>query len=146
MMVVDAGMVLALVLPLPFSAPAADKIRSLRQAREELFAPALLEYEVCSALRRAVTCKILDESAAGTALDLIEALRIRPITPASSLHTRALSWSARLGQSKAYDAQYLALAEEMKCGLLTADLRLARAAQALGATWVEGLGSSSPAA
>ncbi len=143
-MVVDAGVVLALVLPLPFSAQAADRVRSLRQAREELFAPALLEYEVCSALRRAVTRKILDEPEAAAALEFIEAIHIRPITPASSLHARALAWSARLGQSNAYDAQYLALAEEMRCGLLTTDLRLARAAQALGAAWVEGLGTESP--
>jgi predicted nucleic acid-binding protein len=141
-MVVDAGVVLALVLPLPFSAQASDRVRSLRQAREELFAPALLEYEVCSALRRAVARKILDEPMAAAALDFIGGIHIQPITPASSLHTRALSWSARLNQSKAYDAQYLALAEEMKCNLLTADLRLARAARALGATWVEELGAA----
>ena len=142
MMVVDAGVVIALVLPLPFSAQATDRVLSLRQAREELFAPALLECEVCSALRRAVTCKILDEPEAAAALDLLGAIRIRPITPASSLHARALSWSGRLGHSKAYDAQYLALAEEMKCGFLTTDLGLARAAQALGATWVEGFGAA----
>ena len=142
MMVVDAGVVLALVLPWPFSTHAAERISSLRQAREELFAPALLEYEVCSALRRAVARGLLDGQAAGEALDLLQAVRIRPITPASSLHARALLWATRLGQSKAYDSQYLALAEEMSCGLLTADLRLARSAQALGAAWVEGVGAS----
>jgi predicted nucleic acid-binding protein len=139
MMVVDATVVLALVLPLPFSTQANDRVRSLKQAREELFAPALLEYEVCSALRRAVARRILDEDSAAAALDLIRTVHIQAITPTSSLHARALSWSACLGQSKAYDAQYLALAEQMNCGLLTADLRLARSAQALGAMWVESL-------
>lgn len=139
MMVIDAGIVLALVLPLPCSERAAVRVRALVEEREELFAPALLEYEVCSALRRAVAGKIIEDAAASRALGLIDAIRIRPITPASSLHMRALSWASRLGQTKAYDAQYLALAEEMKCGLLTADLRLAHAAQALGANWVTGL-------
>ena len=139
MLVVDAGVVLALLLPLPFSDRAAAEVRSLCEAREELFAPALLEYEVCSAIRRAVARKIIDDSEAGQALDRIQALRIRPITPASSLHARALSWATRLGHTKAYDAHYLALAEEMKCPLLTADLRLVRAARALGADWVRGL-------
>lgn len=136
MMVIDAGVVLALALPLPFSDQATARVRALRQAKEELFAPALLEYEVCSALRRAVTRGIMDEQAAADALDLLHEIHIRPITPASSLHMRALSWAARLGHSKAYDAQYVALAEEMGCELLTTDLRLARSAQALGATWV----------
>ena len=139
MIVIDAGVVLALLLPLPFSDRVAAEVRSLSEAREELFAPALLEYEVCSAIRRAVARKIIDNDRAGQALDWIQALRIRPITPASSLHTRALSWAAQLGHSKAYDAHYLALAEEMKCPLLTTDLRLVRAARALGADWVRGL-------
>lgn len=140
MMVVDAGVVLALALPLPFSAKAAERLRSLKRSREELFAPALLEYEVCSALRRAVSRGLLGADAAAKALELLTAVRIRPINPASSLHERALAWAERLGQTKAYETQYVALAEQMGRGLLTSDTRLARAAQALGATWVESIG------
>ena len=82
---------------------------------------------------------MVDAEAAQSALALIDELRIRPIGAASSLHSRALAWAARLDQSKAYDAQYLALAEEMQCPLLTADERLVRSAHALGAHWVSGL-------
>jgi predicted nucleic acid-binding protein len=79
------------------------------------------------------------DSLAEQAIELIEDIRIKPIAPISSLHTRALWWASRLGHSKAYDAQYLALAEQMKCPLVTADQRLVRAARALGAEWVTGL-------
>lgn len=139
MIVVDACLVLGLALPLPYSDRATAKVRSLKEGREELYAPALLEYEVCSALRRAISRRMVDADAAQSALALIDELRIRPISAASSLHSRALGWAARLGQTKAYDAQYLALAEEMQCPLLTADERLVRSAHALGAHWVLGL-------
>lgn len=139
MIVVDACVVLALLLPLPFSDSAAAGLRSLTEAREELYAPALMEYEVCSTMRRAIAQGLVDEGQAKQALDLIQDLRIHPITPAVSLHARALSWAAKLGQNKAYDAHYLALAEEMSCPLLSADQRLVRAARGLGADWVMGL-------
>jgi predicted nucleic acid-binding protein len=139
MMVLDAGVILALVLPLPFSKQAASHVRTLREAHEELYAPALLEYEVCSALRRSTVRGLITVTEATDALDIINRLAIIPITPASSLHARAMYWSGRLGQTKAYDGQYVALAEQMHCTLLTADLRLARAAQDLGLDWVVSL-------
>ena len=138
MMVVDASVVVGLLMPLPYSARVVARLRALNEAREEIYAPALMEYEVCSALHRAVARGMLEEAAVRGCLDKIEALGIRPIAPAWSLHQSALAWAARLRQGKAYDAQYLALAEQMGCGLLTADERLANAARALGVTWVEG--------
>lgn len=139
MIVVDAGVILALVFPLPYSGKAAFRLRALKEAQEELYAPSLLEYEVCSALRRAVAQRLLHQDAAAVSVGLIQTLGIRTITPASSLHELALSWASRLRHSKAYDAQYLALAEQMDCHLLTADARLARSAQAAGAKWIESL-------
>jgi predicted nucleic acid-binding protein len=139
MLVVDASVVLALVLPLPYSDKATAAIQQAVEKRDKIYAPALLEYEVCSVLRREAARKFIEEDEAMRALELINTLHIRPITPAWSLHVRALSWAQRLGQTKAYDAQYLALAEEMGCPLLTADVRLAHAAHALGANWVIGL-------
>lgn len=46
----------------------------------------------------------------------------------------------RLGQSKAYGAQYLALASRENAPLWAADLRLVRAAQAAGLGWVHWIG------
>jgi|WetSurMetagenome_2_1015567.scaffolds.fasta_scaffold02109_9 predicted nucleic acid-binding protein len=142
MMVVDASVVVAVLLPLPYSARAVTRLRALKEAREEIYAPALMEYEVCSTLHRAVARGVIEQPAVRGRLDLIEALGIRPISPAWSLHESALTWAARLHQGKAYDAQYLALAEQMGCGLLTADERLVNASRALGVTWVEGINDS----
>ena len=49
---------------------------------------------------------------------------------------RALDWAERLGQARAYDATYLALAEELDAEFWTADRRLANAARHAGADWV----------
>ena len=52
------------------------------------------------------------------------------------LHEKALQWAERLGQKQAYDAQYLALSEQLRTNFWTADKRLAINAQQAGAPWV----------
>ncbi|HSR30541.1 MAG TPA: type II toxin-antitoxin system VapC family toxin [Anaerolineae bacterium] len=61
-------------------------------------------------------------------------------SPPVHLHERALRWADRLGHSKAYDAHYLALAEQEGIELWTADRRLANGAQQAGAHWVHWIG------
>jgi predicted nucleic acid-binding protein len=137
--VVDANIVLALALPLPYSRPAADLMLRLKEAAAEIYAPAILEYELVSALRRAVAAGWMDTPTAEASLDRVLRLGVAFITPAQSLDILALRWNERLHQTKAYDAQYLALAEQMHCDLWTADVRLAAAATALGVGWVRPL-------
>jgi predicted nucleic acid-binding protein len=48
--------------------------------------------------------------------------------------------AAQIGQSKAYDAQYLALAARENAPLWTADRRLANAARGAGLDWVHWIG------
>jgi len=52
----------------------------------------------------------------------------------------ALRWAERLGQSKAYDAQYVALAEQMGAELWSADQRLVNALQAQEVSWAHWIG------
>jgi len=51
----------------------------------------------------------------------------------------AYAWAERLGQSRAYDGFYLALAEELGGTFVTGDRRLANSALQLGLSWVQWL-------
>jgi predicted nucleic acid-binding protein len=61
-------------------------------------------------------------------------------SPSTGRNRTALDWAERAGQAKAYDAQYLALAEEMRAEFWTADERLVRDVQQAGADWAHWIG------
>ena len=115
MLVVDAS---ALVDALLVAGPARARLSA-----ENLQAPELIDAELLSVLRRlALTGKLL-ESQALQALSTASRLGLRRHAT-RSLWPRA--WELRTNLS-AYDALYVALAEQLQAPLLTADARLARA-------------------
>ncbi len=122
--VIDANLLLALMLPLPYSDEAERQIRSWRKEGRVLIAPALIAYEVASGLRRAVSAGWVSTSEASELLRQLSQLRIEEYSPDLELSESALRWAERLGQSKAYDGQYLALAERFIAELWTSDKRL----------------------
>ena len=138
--VVDANLIAALVLPLPYSDQATQRVMAWKRAGVELFAPVLLEYEIAAILRRAVVAQWLTTDLAVEAIGEILALNICCLAPTADLHERALGWAERLGQSKAYDAHYLALADQEGLELWTADRRVANGSQQAGAHWVHWIG------
>jgi predicted nucleic acid-binding protein len=138
--VIDANLIAALVLPLPYSDQATQKVITWKQAGLELLAPVLLEYEIAAVLRKAVVAQWLTTDLALEAIGKVLALNIQCLAPTAHLHERALRWAERLGHSKAYDAHYLALAEQEGSELWTADRRLANGAQQAGAHWVHWIG------
>jgi len=138
--VVDANLIAALVLPLPYSDQATQRISAWKRAGLELLAPVLLEYEIAAILRKAVVAQWLSTDLAVEAMGKVLTLHIRCLTPTAHLHERALHWADRIGHSKAYDAHYLALAEQEGIKLWTADRRLANGAQRAGASWVHWIG------
>lgn len=86
--------------------------------------------------RRCVHTALLTEQEGLTTLEHLFALEVE-VTPITLAHCRtALAWAARLGQAKAYDSFYLALAEEIDAFFVTADKRLANGARQLGLAWV----------
>ena len=138
--VIDANLIAALVLPLPYSEQATNKIVAWKRAGLELLAPVLLEYEIAAVLRKAVVAQWLTTDLALEAIGKVLALNIQCLAPTAHLHERALRWAERLGHSKAYDAHYLALAEQEGIELWTADRRLANGAQQAGTHWVHWIG------
>jgi predicted nucleic acid-binding protein len=116
LIVVDASAALAALLG---DGPARRAL-----AEEHLHAPHLIDVEVASGLRRLAAAGRLQAADGSRALEALRALGMRRHAMRSLLQR---IWELRDNLS-AYDAAYVALAEELGCGLLTADARLAGAA------------------
>jgi predicted nucleic acid-binding protein len=92
-------------------------------AREQLHAPHLIDCEVANAVRRSVLSRQLSAAHGWGALSVLQRLGMSRY-PTFPLLGRM--WELRDNLS-AYDASYVALAEALDCGLITADARLSRA-------------------
>ncbi len=133
--VIDANLALALFLHLPYTEQAYRLMERLRQQRSTLLAPVLWEYECLSGFQRAVQLGVIDvEQARELMRDLLE-LGIERVAPTLESHQAALRRAERLGQSKAYDAHYVALAEQRGAEFWSADQRLIRVLQEQGVAW-----------
>ncbi len=141
-LVIDANLVASLVLPLPYSSLATRRITAWKQGGIALHAPLLLEYELIAILRKAVIADWLTTDVAVEAMKKVTNLNILCVPPTVELHKHALLWAEQLGHSKTYDAHYLALADQLRAELWTADRRLANGARQAGAAWVHWIGES----
>ena len=90
---------------------------------EQLHVPHLIDVEVASGLRRRVAAAEIGPDAGSHALDVWRRLGMIRY-PLVGILGRV--WQLR-DNLTAYDACYVALAEQLGCALLTADHRLARA-------------------
>ncbi len=126
---VDANVLIALVTAERFSRPALALWERLLQEGRQPTAPALLRYEVTSALRRKVVHGAMEPDDARKALQEVLALDIHYVD-SPDLSLWAFELAARFRRPAAYDAHYLALAEHLNCPLWTADERLYNAVRA----------------
>ena len=128
---VDTSAVIPLLLPLPSSEAVRPFWADALQDADPLLAPPLLFAETTSVLRRYVHLGgVLHEEAEAP---LGSSLRL----PISAVHgpevyRRALDLARRLGHAKAYDVQYLAVAQIQDCPAVTVDRGLHESAHTLG--------------
>ena len=115
MVVVDASV---LVNALLINGPARARL-----AAANLQAPELIDAELLSVLRRLALANQLPEQQALQALATAQQLGLRRH---ASRHLWPRAWELRTNLT-AYDALYVALAEQLEAPLLTADSRAARA-------------------
>ena len=101
------------------------------EAGEELHAPELLPYEVASALTRLVASGAFPRQQVALAWEQLEALSIIQ-HPLSDDLPRVVEIALGLNRQSAYDAAYVALAQELGCAVWTLDGPLARNAGAAG--------------
>ena len=134
--VVDAGLLVVLSSDDPRKPVAQALVRRWLEAGEELHAPALLPYEVANGLTRLVGAGAFPRERLAEAWATMRAL---PITyhPLQVEGVQVVDLALRLGRRSAYDAAYLALAQQLSAELRTFDGPLARNAAGLGfrCTW-----------
>lgn len=115
MIVVDASAALSGLLN---AGPARDLL-----SVEQLHAPHLIDVEVASGLRRMVR---IGPAGRGAGWQTLDSWRRLGLTRYPILGLLERVWDLRDNVSS-YDASYIALAESLGCGLVTADTRLSRA-------------------
>ncbi len=131
--VVDANIAVWTVIPDPYGW---GKARMRRIMQGEVIVPGLWVYEVTSVLYRHARSQAGGEAWLKRTLPPLLSLADEIVRADSELALAAVAWAKRLGQAKAYDAFYLALAERLKCEFWTGDKRLYSRARQVGAEFV----------
>ena len=133
--VVDANITVALFVNLPYSPQSERLFRLWRKQDVQLHAPALWPAEVVSGLNKMVSVGQMSSDDARLALASLERIPIQVVLPDPGLLDLSLVWAGRLNQAVAYDAQYVALVENLSAEFWTADQRLLNSLEHLNISW-----------
>ena len=141
-LVIDASVAVWVVVPVlgGLKLDLVGKFRDWHTQGLQLMAPSFWLAECTSSIRRGVYAKVITHEEANQAMLDLFSLEVDTLPIDQELCLAALEWAARLGQSRAYDACYLALAERLGTELWTADSKLANGARQVGADWVRWVG------
>lgn len=133
--VVDANITVALFVNLPYSLQSERLFSLWRKQDVRLFAPSLWPAEVVSALGKMVSVGQMSFDDARLALASLERFPIQVVLPDLGLLDQSLVWASKLNQTVAYEAQYVALAENLSAEFWTADQRLINSLHHLNIQW-----------
>lgn len=131
MLVIDTSALVEVLITDPAAIP--ELARRVRDA-EWMAAPSLIDYEVLNVLRKLVLRQSIDDELAEDCRRTLRALRLVRYPMSEELADRV--WQLRHNVS-AYDASFVALAEQLKVPLVTAERRLAEGVRGLAAVPVE---------
>lgn len=126
---VDASVALLWLLPDTLSAMAHRLQQQCIERDLPLIAPPIFRPELTSTIRRWLFSHIVTEPFAREALRRSLRLPVYITDAGDALQLRAFDLAILLDRPRAYDTQYLALAEFNRCELWTADERFANAAR-----------------
>lgn len=135
--IIDANFGVALVRLMPYSITCRTLIEQWIYQEITIAVPDLWDYEIVSALHWLHSQNMLKRDAMMGGIDFLFRLPFRHVPLDRGLAIGALDWTGRLGQGKAYDAQYLALAERLQAEFYTADKKLFNRCQQIGASFVK---------
>ena len=139
---IDANLVAAALLPLPYSDQATALLRQWYSDEVTLAAPTLLFYEALSVLRRHRAMERINAAESAAVFQRLLALGLDFFPPTPALGSEALVWAERLQQARIYDSAYVALADALGAPFWTADRRLVNGLRALGVTWAHWVGDA----
>jgi predicted nucleic acid-binding protein len=122
--VLDSNVAVALMLDAERAPVIEERLRAWEDADEDLHAPTLFRFEVANALTRNVVAGKIDSSDAKIAWQRIVAIEIslRGLNDGPTV----IAIARKLKRESAYDASYIALAQELDAELWTLDGPLAR--------------------
>lgn len=121
--VLDSGILIASVFPETFTPQAQQLLKRLQAEGTMLHAPALLRYEVIAVSRKAVYQGRVTVEEGLRARDRLLNYPIN-LHFDDNLLKRGYELAAEYNRPTAYDAQYLAVAEQLTCAFWTADERM----------------------
>jgi predicted nucleic acid-binding protein len=134
--VIDANIAVRAILPIEGKSNVLERLVSWHRSRSNIFAPELLIAETVSVIRRGIFDRWITEEEGQVAVEDLYRLGVEIVPSDAGICQATLAWANRLGQPKAYDGFYLAVAERQGAELWTADEKLVNRGKQLNLPWI----------